>query len=224
MIKLAPSLLASDFGRLAEEVSVVENAGAHYLHLDVMDGIFVPNISFGMPVIKALRQGSGLVFDVHLMIIEPQRYIEAVAQAGADIITFHLEAVRDAAAARSLITKIRGLGKRAGVSIKPNTPINNLIELAEELDLALVMSVEPGFGGQRLLEPCLAKAAELANFAANRNLCLDIEMDGGIDLSNVKDVVAAGVNVVVAGSSVFGAKPSEAIAQFLLATNPSASL
>ena len=215
--KLAPSLLAADFGRLEEAVGQVEGGGAHYLHLDIMDGSFVPNISFGMPVIKALRSRSQLVFDVHLMIVQPERYVEAVAEAGADIITFHLEAVEDAAAARRVIRKIRSLGRRAGATIRPDTPVSELIEVLDELDLALIMSVKPGFGGQGLLPHTLKKAEELANYASRNNLSAEIEMDGGIDLSNLKEVLGAGVGVVVAGSSIFGAKvsPAEATRMFL---------
>lgn len=214
--KLAPSILAADFARLGEEVAVVENAGAKYLHLDVMDGRFVPNISFGMPVITSLRKHSKLIFDVHLMIEQPENYVEQVAKAGADIITFHVEAMKDAQACRSLISKIHSVGCLAGLAINPKTPLSSLQEHIGEIDLALIMSVEPGFGGQDILQHTLEKASELSAHLAQNGLKLDIEMDGGIGYNNLGSVLSSGVNVVVAGSSIFGRpNPEAAVKQFI---------
>ena len=202
MIKLSPSLLSADFARLGEQVAEIERAGAQYLHLDVMDGHFVPNISFGVPVIAALRPASNLVFDTHLMIAQPERYIEAFAVAGADIINVHVEACKDP---RRTIRRIKSLGKKAGLTIKPATPTSTVFEYLEELDLVLVMSVEPGFSGQKFMPDCLRKTEEIAEFAQARGLCIDIEMDGGLNLTNVRQAIDAGANVIVAGSAVFGA-------------------
>jgi len=201
--KLAPSMLAADFKYLARDVEAVAAAGAHYLHIDVMDGMFVNNISFGLPVIKSIREASGLVFDVHLMIVEPSRYIEAFAEAGADIINVHVEAsphpVED-------LKKIRSLNKIPAMTVKPDTPVEAVYEYLPDMDMVLLMSVEPGFGGQAFLPHTLKKAETLANYIAVNNLRTDIEMDGGIGINNIRDVLSAGVNVIVAGSSVFKTK------------------
>ena len=217
LVKLAPSLLSANFAHLAEQVSEIERAGAHYLHLDVMDGHFVPNISFGAAVIAALRPHSGLVFDAHLMISQPERYIEDFAVAGADIINVHAEACEDPL---GLARKIKALGKKAGLTIKPSTPISQLLGCLEEIDLALVMSVEPGFSGQKFIPHCLAKLEELANITSKRGLCLEIEIDGGVHLGNVCQVVSAGANVIVTGSAVFGAQNvGGAVGEFLSMLN-----
>ena len=205
-IKLAPSILAADFARLGEEVKTLESAGAHYIHFDVMDGCFVPNISFGVPVLKSIRHHTVLNFDVHLMICEPQKYIEVFAKAGADIITVHTEAVNDPL---SCIRQIKSLGKKAGVAVNPGTVVDRLYPLAEEADMLLIMSVNPGFGGQQFILKSLEKAEGLASYIVNNKLGTDIEMDGGIGLNNLRDVLNAGVNVIVAGTSIIAKEPAE---------------
>ena len=199
---LAPSILAADFGHLANELAIIEAAGAHYAHIDVMDGHFVPNISMGVPVVKGIRKQSGLVFDVHLMISEPEKYIEPFAAAGADIINFHLEATNNAT---GLIQQIRALGKRPAITLKNETPIESVFPYAADVDMILLMSVNPGFGGQSFIREALDRAKALRAFLTQENLKTDIEMDGGIYLENAQEVLDAGVNVLVAGSAIFGA-------------------
>jgi len=213
MYKLAPSILAADFGRLAAELRTVADAGAHYAHIDVMDGHFVPNISIGVPVVKSLRKQSNLVFDVHLMISEPEKYIAAFADAGADIINFHLEAAKDPVA---LIREIRALGKQPAITLKPGTSIEAVYPFAGMVDMILLMSVEPGFGGQAFMPEALSRAKTLRTFLDTEGLSTDIEMDGGIYLENANAVLSAGVNVLVAGSAVFGAADqANAVRSFL---------
>lgn len=200
MNTLAPSILAADFWRLGEQIQEAENAGAQYLHIDVMDGVFVPSVSFGMPVIQTIRKHTDIFFDVHLMIEKPERYLQEFAACGADLINFHLEATEDVC---GTIAGIRSLGKKAGITIKPATPVDALDSYLELVDMVLVMTVEPGFGGQKLMSGCLDKVRELRSMAVKRGLDIDIEVDGGITADNVELALQAGANVIVAGSAVF---------------------
>lgn len=200
MMILAPSMLSADFKELGKEIRTIEENGAKYLHFDVMDGIFVPSISFGMPVLQSIRPGTDLVCDVHLMITEPIRYIEDFAKAGADLITIHLEACEDVDAT---IEKIRECGCKVGVSIKPKTPVSALEAYLEKIDMILIMSVEPGFGGQKFIPSSLEKIVETKAMIDKKNLDVDIQVDGGIYTHNVEDVIKAGANIIVAGSAVF---------------------
>ena len=203
MIKISPSLLAADFTRLGEELSDIERAGADMLHLDVMDGVFVTNISFGLPVVEALRNKSGMVFDVHLMIVEPERYVARFIDAGADIVTFHHEATKDTA---STLKMIREKGAKAAVSVKPNTPVEEIYPYLELCDMVLIMTVEPGYGGQALIPETIEKVRKIKAEIDKRGLKIDVQVDGGINADNATDVKEAGANVLVAGSSVFRAQ------------------
>lgn len=200
-IFLSPSLLSADFARVGEQLSLLEGAGVPYLHLDVMDGIFVPNITFGMPVIQSIRKAGKMVFDVHLMITEPGRYVEEFAKAGADIVNFHVEATEDPAA---VLAKIKGMGAKAGITIKPGTPAEAVKPYLPEVDMVLVMTVEPGFAGQKFMPEQVEKIRRLAEWKEELGLAYDIEVDGGITLENVRTVLDAGANVIVAGSAVLG--------------------
>lgn len=197
---LSPSILAADFRILGEQIREVESSGAKYLHIDVMDGIFVPSISFGMPVVSSIRKGSDLFFDVHLMIEKPERYVREFADCGADLINFHLEATEDV---QGVIEAIRGLGKKVGITIKPATPASAIEPWLELVDMVLVMTVEPGFGGQKLMPDCLDKVREIRRMSDAKGLKTDIEVDGGITVDNVHLAIEAGANVIVAGSAVF---------------------
>lgn len=198
---LSPSLLSADFTRLNEEIKVCEDNGVEYLHVDVMDGIFVPNISIGVPVVKSLKKATELVLDVHLMIVKPERYIDAFAQAGSDIINIHYESTADCV---PVLKKIRELGKKPALTIKPKTSYREVLRFAEYVDMFLVMSVEPGFGGQSFIEHTLSNVEGLANYKACHNLNYDIEIDGGINIENLTRPLDAGANVIVAGSAIFG--------------------
>ncbi len=203
MVKLAPSILSADFANLEKDIKEIESAGAHYLHVDVMDGMFVPNISLGIPVIKSIRKVTDMTFDVHLMIEKPERYIKQFADAGADIINFHVEATDKI---QECIDEIRSLGKKPAITFKPNTDIEPYLEYLKQVDMVLVMSVEPGFGGQSLIPHTLGKIEKLNNYIRENGLNVEVEIDGGVTLENVENVVNAGANVVVAGSAVFDGK------------------
>ena len=209
---LSPSLLAADFSRLAEDIRNVEEAGAQYLHLDVMDGAFVPSISFGMPVIQSLRKNSNMTFDVHLMIEDPDRYLDEFAAIGADILTVHAEACTHL---DRTIQKIHQLGKKAGVALNPATPLSVIEWVLPEVDMVLLMSVNPGFGGQKYIPYVTDKIRALRAMVDGRGLETDIEVDGGVSLANVSSVLEAGANVMVAGSTVFRGDAAENVKAFL---------
>lgn len=196
----APSILSADFKCLGEQMKLTEDAGAKYIHFDVMDGMFVPSISFGMPVLKSIHNATEQVMDAHLMVEEPIRYIEAFKEAGADSITIHLEACKDV---RATIAKIRACGLGVGISICPDTKAEALKDLLTEVDMVLVMSVHPGFGGQKFIPESLEKIREIRQMINEQNLSVDIQVDGGIYLTNVREVLDAGANVIVAGSACF---------------------
>lgn len=202
MAKISPSLLACDFSHLADEVQDVEKAGADYIHIDVMDGLFVPNISFGFPVMASLRDKTKLPFDVHLMIEKPERYVERFVQAGADILTIHTESCD---CVEQTLKTIKSLGCRAAVCVNPRTPIEDTYPYLSLCDMVLVMTVEAGYGGQALIPETLDKVRALAAERAARSLTFEIEVDGGINGKNASDAVEAGADVLVAGSAVFGA-------------------
>ena len=199
---LSPSILSADFWNLGENIRCVEREGVPYLHVDVMDGIFVPSISFGMPVLKCVRKQTELFLDVHLMIDRPERYVKEFADSGADLINFHLEATDQV---KETIEAIRALGKKVGITIKPKTPVEELAPYLDLVDMVLVMTVEPGFGGQKLIPECIDKVREVRRMLDERGLDIDLEVDGGIDPLNAALSVAAGAQVLVAGSSVFKA-------------------
>lgn len=209
--KLSPSVLAADFARLGEEIRSIDRAGADYVHIDVMDGAFVPNISFGLPVVKAIRGCTELFLDVHLMINSPGRYLERFASAGADGITVHAEASEDLAGD---IDTIRKLGKKPGVAISPDTGIDVVLPVLDKVSMILVMTVHPGYGGQTIIRDTFDKVRELRRIIMARGLAVDIEVDGGVDLSNVEEIMDAGANVFVAGTKVFRGDIAENVRSF----------
>ena len=203
MVKIAPSILSADFARLGEQVTEAEAAGADYIHVDVMDGHFVPNITVGPLVVEAVRRTTRLPLDVHLMIEAPERYIARFAKAGADILTVHVEACPHL---HRVVQQIKGLGVKAGVSLNPATPLGSLEEILGDVDLVLVMTVNPGFGGQEFIAGMLSKIRRLRRMLDERGLKCELEVDGGINAETAPEVVAAGANVLVAGQAIFGAE------------------
>lgn len=201
-ILISPSILAADFARLGEEVREVEKAGCDLIHLDVMDGHFVPNLTMGPPLVKAIRKHSALVFDTHLMITDPLKYLKPFADAGADHITFHVE-TQTPDEALNVIQAIRDAGCTAGISLKPKTPADAVLPLLDKLDLVLVMTVEPGFGGQSFMADMVPKVKSIREYIERKSLKVHLEVDGGIDASNVSLIAGAGANMMVAGTSVF---------------------
>lgn len=200
MIKLSPSILSADFSKLGEQVKEIERYGADWVHIDVMDGMFVPNISFGMPIIKSIRKLTDLTFDVHLMIEEPGRYIKDFVDAGADMITIHYEADRHI---DRTISYIKSFGIKAGIALNPGTPVSMIENLIEKVDMVLIMSVNPGFGGQKYIEYSGRKIEEVKALKDKYNKEMYIQVDGGIDATNIDKVIKAGANSIVAGSAVF---------------------
>ncbi|MDD6811226.1 MAG: ribulose-phosphate 3-epimerase [Lachnospiraceae bacterium] len=209
---LSPSILAADFGILRKQIEEAEQAGAHYIHIDVMDGVFVPSISFGMPVISSIRSVTEKIFDVHLMIVEPERYIEEFAKCGADIITFHLEATKDV---DGVIDLIHQNGCKAGLSIKPGTPVEAIEPYIGKMDMLLIMTVEPGFGGQKYIPESTQRIRNARRMIQEKGLDTDIQVDGGITRDNVHVVLEAGANVIVAGSAIFRGNITENVKNIL---------
>ena len=209
---LSPSILSADFSRLGEQIRELDEAGAQYVHIDVMDGMFVPSISFGMPVIRSIRGCTDRIFDVHLMIEEPGRYIDEFAEAGADLITVHAESCRHL---DRTIEKIKEKGLLAGVALNPATPVSAISCVLEKVDMVLIMTVNPGFGGQKLIPYTVEKVRELRKIVDEQGLKTDIEVDGGVNLSNVGELMDAGANILVAGSAVFSGDVTENTIRFL---------
>lgn len=213
---LSPSILSADFSRLGEQLRQLDEAGAHYVHIDVMDGMFVPSITYGMPVVKSIRECTERIFDVHLMIEEPIRYVNDFAEAGADLLTVHAEACGHL---DRTIEVIREKGILAGVALNPATPLSQIEYILPKVDMVLVMTVNPGFGGQKFIPYTLQKVRDLKKMVDERGLKTDIEVDGGINLDNVTEVMDAGANIIVAGSAVFHGDVTENVERFLSILN-----
>lgn len=209
---LSPSILSADFSKLGEQIRELDESGAQYVHIDVMDGMFVPSISFGMPVMKSIRDCSDRIFDVHLMIEEPGRYIDDFAEAGADLITVHAEACKHL---DRTVEAIKEKGLLAGVALNPATPLSAIEWILPKVDMILIMTVNPGFGGQKLIPYTIDKVRELKKMIDQKGLKIDIEVDGGINLDNVGTIMDAGANIIVAGSAVFRGDISENVYRFL---------
>lgn len=212
MYILSPSILAADFGNLSRDIEIIDKAGAEYVHVDVMDGLFVPSISMGMPVMESIRKSTNRVFDVHLMINEPIRYIDEFKKAGADIITVHAEACHKLS---DTLDKIREVGCKVGVAINPHTSISAIEGVLDKVDMVLIMTVQPGFGGQKYMDIVTPKISQMKKLIEDKGLNIDIEVDGGISAQNVKVVLDAGANVIVAGSAVYKNDVTANVKEFL---------
>lgn len=211
--KLAPSILSADFNRLGADIRAAGEAGADMIHFDVMDGLFVPSISFGIPVLKSVRSGTDMFLDCHLMIEEPFRYIDAFADAGADSVTIHVEACHEYGCTETL-NAIRERGLKNGISLNPSTPVINILPYLGMVDMVLVMSVEPGFGGQKFIQSSLDKIRELSQLREEGDFGFDIQVDGGVNVDNLKSILGAGANVIVSGSSIFKGNIEENVHRF----------